>query len=130
MTTYYEVLGIKSTASLDEIKSAYKRLVVKYHPDTNNGSAEYKDIFQKICDAFNVLKDPNKRAEYNRTIKVKESVYSYNSIKRSYSQSYSKYTSTNWKYVKDRIQTDQFRDTITEFDNPAWMKSVLKDIIR
>ena len=58
---YYNVLGISKGASVDEIKSAYKKLALKNHPDRGGD----KDVFQKIQQAYEVLSDDNKRSEYD-----------------------------------------------------------------
>lgn len=62
---YYEVLGVAKEASQEEIKRAYRRLAKKYHPDLNkDGGSEER--FKEIAEAYEVLADPNKRAQYDR----------------------------------------------------------------
>ncbi|HEX8169658.1 MAG TPA: molecular chaperone DnaJ [Thermoanaerobaculia bacterium] len=63
---YYEVLGIPRTASIDEIKKAYRKLAVKYHPDKNPGNAEAEEMFKEAAEAYGVLSDDEKRARYDR----------------------------------------------------------------
>src|SRR5437660_10455739 len=63
---YYEVLGISQTAGADEIKSAYRRLARKHHPDVNPGDGEAEGRFKEINEAYEVLSDPNKRGRYDR----------------------------------------------------------------
>jgi len=62
---YYKILGVDKNASLDEIKAAYKKLAVKYHPDRNPGDKEAEKKFKDAAEAYDVLRDPNKRAEYD-----------------------------------------------------------------
>lgn len=63
---YYELLGVNRQASADEIKKSYRKLAVKYHPDKNPGNKEAEEMFKKISEAYEVLKDENKRAAYDR----------------------------------------------------------------
>ena len=63
---YYEVLGIQKGASDDEIKKAFRKLAVKYHPDKNPGDKNAEEKFKEVNNAFDILKDPQKRAAYDR----------------------------------------------------------------
>src|SRR5690606_30866915 len=66
MADYYQLLGVERTADADEIKKAYRKLAVKYHPDKNQGSKESEERFKEITQAYEVLRDPDKRAMYDR----------------------------------------------------------------
>src|SRR4051794_9219017 len=66
MADYYETLGVARTASDDDIKKAYRKLAMTYHPDRNNGSLEAEEKFKAITEAYDVLRDPDKRAVYDR----------------------------------------------------------------
>lgn len=63
---YYDVLEVDPTASSDEIKRAYRRLARRYHPDCNSGDPECEARFKEIGEAYEVLRDPHKRAQYDR----------------------------------------------------------------
>jgi molecular chaperone DnaJ len=63
---YYEVLGVGRSASDQEIKSAYRKLAVKYHPDKNQGDSAAEDRFKEAAEAYSVLSDQQKRAHYDR----------------------------------------------------------------
>ncbi|TMW56275.1 hypothetical protein Poli38472_008923 [Pythium oligandrum] len=62
---YYQVLGVEKTASELEIKTAYRKLALKYHPDRNAGNEEASDKFKQVSTAYAVLSDPNKRRQYD-----------------------------------------------------------------
>ncbi|MEQ3338169.1 molecular chaperone DnaJ [Clostridium butyricum] len=63
---YYEVLGLQKGASDDEIKRAFRKLAVKYHPDRNQGNAEAEEKFKEINEAYQILSDPEKKAKYDQ----------------------------------------------------------------
>ena len=63
---YYEVLGVDKNASEDEIKKAYRKIAIKYHPDRNPGNKEAEDKFKEAAEAYDVLHDPQKRQQYDQ----------------------------------------------------------------
>ena len=77
MKTYYDILGIAETASTQEIKSAYRKLVKRFHPDVakNNGQDTSK-FFEEISVAYTALHHPEKRKEYDSQLKTKRSAIS------------------------------------------------------
>ncbi len=110
--THYEILGIRKTASTDEIKTAYKQLVKKYHPDVYPGDKTFAERkTQEINAAYDVLSDPDKKREYDELISPNTSTsytppdysgYTYNqnssyTSKRNAQAQGSKYSYENYK---------------------------------
>ena len=63
---YYEILGVAREAGQEEIKAAYRKLAVKYHPDRNPGDKEAEERFKEAAEAYAVLSNTDKRAHYDR----------------------------------------------------------------
>jgi len=66
MTNPYEVLGVTPEAGADEVKAAYRKLAMRYHPDRNPGNKEAEERFKQISEAYAVLRDPDARARFDR----------------------------------------------------------------
>ena len=65
LSNYYKKLGLSKGASEQEIKKAYRKLAMKYHPDRNAGSSEHEEKFKEISEAYAVLSDPEKKKQYD-----------------------------------------------------------------
>ncbi|MEL6975385.1 MAG: DnaJ domain-containing protein, partial [Bacteroidota bacterium] len=63
---YYEVLGISKSASAAEIKKAYRKKAIEFHPDKNPGDTQAEEMFKKAAEAYEVLSDPDKKAKYDQ----------------------------------------------------------------
>ena len=63
---YYEILGVNKTASADEIKKAYRKVAMQFHPDRNPGDKSAEDKFKEAAEAYEVLSDADKKAQYDR----------------------------------------------------------------
>jgi DnaJ-class molecular chaperone len=69
MDNYYKILGVKNFASLDEIKIAYKKLAMKFHPDVNDGDKFFEEKFKELQLAYETLSDSNTRDSYDENLK-------------------------------------------------------------
>jgi DnaJ-class molecular chaperone len=101
-STYYDILGIKKTATQAEIKQSFRKLALRYHPDKNKNSEESKKKFMQIVEAYEVLSDEISRKTYDCNPYYKsygsiqkrqwtpsadfDNIYSYEEIKRKYTQ--------------------------------------------
>ena len=63
---YYEILSVTKTSSSDEIKTSYRKLAMKYHPDRNPGDKEAEEKFKELAEAYEILSDPNKKQRYDQ----------------------------------------------------------------
>ncbi len=63
---YYKILGVERSASTDEIRKAYRKLAMQYHPDRNQGNKQAEEKFKEINEAYQALSDPQKRARYDQ----------------------------------------------------------------
>ena len=63
---YYEVLGVEKSASKDDIKKAYRKLAIQYHPDKNPGDKQAEEKFKEATEAYEILGDDQKRAAYDQ----------------------------------------------------------------
>jgi molecular chaperone DnaJ len=66
MADFYDTLGVARDANDEQIKQAYRKLAMRYHPDRNNGAKDAEERFKEITEAYDVLRDPQKRAAYDR----------------------------------------------------------------
>jgi len=72
MINYYEILGVKSTVSMDEIKKAYRKKAFQYHPDQNPNNKESEERFKEVANAYENLSDPIKRNKHDIQLKQEE----------------------------------------------------------
>ena len=63
---YYEILGVSKTSTPEEIKKAYRKIAIQYHPDKNPGNKEAEEKFKEAAEAYEVLSDSEQRAQYDR----------------------------------------------------------------
>src|SRR3954467_5328051 len=63
---YYETLGVTKTSSPDEVKKAYRKLAIQYHPDKNPGDKKAEEHFKELSEAYEILSDPQRRQMYDQ----------------------------------------------------------------
>ncbi|CVK16645.1 MAG: J domain-containing protein [Apibacter sp.] len=76
MKDFYNILGVSSSASFDEIKKSYRKLALQYHPDRNSGNKRYEEIFINISEAYHTLSNEESRKNYDLIYKKKLSTFS------------------------------------------------------
>jgi DnaJ-class molecular chaperone len=101
MENYYEILGIKRNASFSEIKKAYRKLVLKYHPDRNSNGRKAEERFKKIVEAYEVLSSKESRKEYDKKSFRTNSNPNKN---RSRARSSSGFNRSNPKNVEEKFE--------------------------
>jgi len=87
MTDYYKVLGLERTASSQEIKRAYRKLSMKFHPDKNGGDVFFEKMFKEINSAYEILGNANRKIIYDGKLKRQEGAYQKNNTSYSYNRS-------------------------------------------
>lgn len=116
---YYEILGVKQDATEDEIKKKYRKLAMLFHPDRNPGDKKAEEKFKEIAEAYDVLSDNEKRAEFNRLLGNRNrrkttygnSNYGNKSGYQSYTDGFTNpYTTKSKKYETDDTLEDVWRD--------------------
>lgn len=98
MKNHYQTLGIKRNSETKEIKQAYKKLALKFHPDKNNGDKYFEERFKEIQEAYETLTHPQKKIKYDRNFDS----FFYDKQTENQSQSQSKNKNTNTSYSNQK----------------------------
>ena len=124
---YYEVLGVDKSASEDEIKKAYRKIAIKYHPDRNPGNKEAEEKFKEAAEAYEVLHDAQKRQQYDQ--------FGFDGpqrwirrIRRWCQHGHERHLLYVWRYLWrtrrfQRLWWRRFRWRLTEAGLPGWRPS-------
>lgn len=118
--THYEILGVRKTASADEIKNAYKKLVKKYHPDVYVGDKTFAEKkIKEINEAYDVLSNPEQKREYDNLINP-QTTTSYdpkNYTSYGYTAPNYNYTNSTYSYKTTSKRNEQARDSKYSYEN-------------
>lgn len=122
--TYYQVLEVQPDASLLDIKKAYRRLALQHHPDRNHGSSESTERFKCISEAYEVLSDPDRKKEYDRSLRSPMGSVPMAATRPTYPRSYrNPYDQFDDLFRNDPFFQEAFRDLddafATNFQNAA-----------
>lgn len=112
---YYQILGVAETASPNEIKRVYRELAKRYHPDANPGDYEAEQRFKDISEAYDVLKDPEKRRKYDQLKKVP--LFSYRDDLFSFNPQHFRRQARGWAGGSDQFESQHgfsFGDVLKE----------------
>ena len=108
---YYQILGVSENFTRDELKSSYKKLALKYHPDRNPNDKKAENMFKKISEAYDVLKNPTKRTEYDKKRhKLNKNFNGNTSVKNSKNENINENRENTQKFDEFLFTTDNFKN--------------------
>ena len=116
MKDYYSILGVDKNSTEEEIKKAYRKIALKYHPDRNPGDEEAERKFKEAAEAYDILHDPDKRAKYDRGEELDPNSYNsfytgdFGDIFSRFSDIFSDFGFGNWNVVNSGFQSKRGAD--------------------
>lgn len=124
--THYEILGVEQDAEFDEIKSKYRKLAMKYHPDRNPDNKEAEEKFKRITEAYEILGDTGRRKEYDRKLSGKDT----GSKKKTSSSGYTNNFNFNPNDFKDMFSDyfDENKMSTKDKDTNKKMKENMNNV--
>lgn len=121
MDNYYDLLGVEKTATLEEIKKAYRAKAIKYHPDRNPDNKEAEEMFKKVTAAYEVLGNEEKRRMYDLTGRTEDSRADYSNTYNSYNN-YNTYSTeeTFWQWFTDSQNQSSNQEENGQYNRYNW----------
>ena len=124
---YYQILGVSENFTRDELKSSYKKLALKYHPDRNPNNKKAENMFQKISEAYDVLKNPTKRTEYDKKRhKLNKNFNENSSVKNSKNENINENRENTQKFDEFLFTPDNFKNMFEKAFNIEGMSKFRK----
>ena len=124
---YYQILGVSENFTRDELKSSYKKLALKYHPDMNPNDKKAENMFKKISEAYDVLKNPTKRTEYDKKRhKLNKNFNGNTSVKNSKNENINENRENTQKFDEFLFTTDNFKNMFEKAFNIEGMSKFRK----
>ncbi len=121
---FYTLLAVSETASLKEIKTAYRRLAKKHHPDKNLGNKKAEEDFKEILHAYLVLSNSLKRREYDKLLNL--GAYNYERQYTPYATNPYQYAQkTEYKNSKPNTETDTKQPLTNKVEMYQWLMSII-----
>ena len=124
---YYQILGVSENFTRDELKSSYKKLALKYHPDRNPNDKKAENMFKKISEAYDVLKNPTKRTEYDKKRhKLNKNFNGNTSVKNSKNENINENRENTQKFDEFLFTPDNFKNMFEKAFNIEGMSKFRK----
>lgn len=124
---YYQILGVSENFTRDELKSSYKKLALKYHPDRNPNDKKAENMFKKISEAYDVLKNPTKRTEYDKKRhKLNKNFNGNTSVKNSKNENINENRENTQKFDEFLFTSDNFKNMFEKAFNIEGMSKFRK----